>query len=142
MNKIKEARIAAGLTQKEVCARLNIPPRTLQDWEAGRRNPPVWVEALVLEKIEGEKKMKEKYQVSVEYPFDNADGWDVETKEQALDLFEKLKKQVREKDVAAMVKIKDIQQQHKILKFYVNRRQMFSVDELNDYENTLIAWED
>lgn len=66
----------------------------------------------------------------------------METKEQALDLFEKLKKQVREKDVAAMVKIKDIQQQHKILKFYVNRRQMFSVDELNDYENTLIAWED
>ena len=53
--KIKEARVAAGLTQKKVCELLGIPPRTLQDWEAGRRNPPVWVEALVLEKIEGER---------------------------------------------------------------------------------------
>lgn len=51
MNKIKEARIAAGLTQKEVCELLGIPPRTLQDWEAGRRNPPAWAEALVLEKL-------------------------------------------------------------------------------------------
>ncbi len=49
--KIKEARIKAGFTQKEVCELLNIPPRTLQDWEAGRRNPPAWAEALVLEKL-------------------------------------------------------------------------------------------
>nr|DAQ02272.1 MAG TPA: helix-turn-helix domain protein [Caudoviricetes sp.] len=50
--KIKEARVAAGLTQKEMCALLNIPPRTLQDWEAGRRNPPSWVESLILEKLD------------------------------------------------------------------------------------------
>lgn len=49
--KIKEARVAADLTQKEVCELLNIPPRTLQDWEAGRRNPPAWAEALILEKL-------------------------------------------------------------------------------------------
>ena len=41
-----------------------------------------------------------------------------------------------------MIKIKDIQQNYKIVEFYINRRQMFSVGELNDYENTLIAWED
>lgn len=49
--KIKEARIAAGLTQKAVCELLGIPPRTLQDWEAGRRNPPAWAAALILEKL-------------------------------------------------------------------------------------------
>lgn len=86
--------------------------------------------------------MEERYQVSVEYPFDNADGWNVETKEKADDLFNKLKKQVMEEDIAAMVKIKDLRQDYKVLKFYVNRRQSFSIDELNDYENTLIAWED
>ena len=49
--KIKEARVAAGLTQKKVCELLGIPPRTLQDWDAGRRNPPAWAEALILEKL-------------------------------------------------------------------------------------------
>lgn len=49
--KIKEARVAAGLTQKKVCELLGVPPRTLQDWEAGRRNPPAWAEALILEKL-------------------------------------------------------------------------------------------
>ena len=59
---IKKARVAAGLTQKEMCALLNIPPRTLQDWEAGRRNPPAWAESLILEKINcrgsGERRKK------------------------------------------------------------------------------------
>ncbi len=86
--------------------------------------------------------MKERYQTSIEYPFANAEGWNFKSKEDAKNLFNKLKNQVMEEDIAAMVKIKDLQQDYKVLEFYVNRRQMFSIDELNDYENTLIAWED
>lgn len=50
-NKIRSARKAAGLTQKEVCELLDIPSRTWEDWEAGRRNPPSYVEKLVCEKL-------------------------------------------------------------------------------------------
>ena len=51
MKTIKEARQAAGLTQQGVTDTLGIPRRTLQDWEAGRRTPPGWAEALVVEKL-------------------------------------------------------------------------------------------
>ena len=46
--KIKEARKAAGLTQKQVYEILGIPARTQQDWEAGKRNPAPWLEEMVL----------------------------------------------------------------------------------------------
>lgn len=49
---IKEARQAAGLTQQGVTNTLGIPKRTLQDWESGKRTPPGWAEALVVEKLE------------------------------------------------------------------------------------------
>ena len=32
---IKEAREAAGMTQKEMSERLKIPQRTIEDWERG-----------------------------------------------------------------------------------------------------------
>lgn len=51
MNKIKAARIAAGLTQAEVYELLRIPLRTLQDWENDRRKPPEWAERLIIEKL-------------------------------------------------------------------------------------------
>ena len=37
MNKIKDARIAAGLSQKKMSQILEIPVRTIQDWEGGKR---------------------------------------------------------------------------------------------------------
>lgn len=49
---IKEARQAAGLSQQGVTDALGIPRRTLQDWESGKRTPPGWAEALVVEKLE------------------------------------------------------------------------------------------
>lgn len=49
---IKEARQAAGLSQQGVTDVLGIPRRTLQDWESGKRTPPGWAEALVVEKLE------------------------------------------------------------------------------------------
>lgn len=52
MTTIKEARQAAGLTQQGVTDTLGIPKRTLQDWESGKRTPPGWAEALVIEKLE------------------------------------------------------------------------------------------
>ena len=51
MKTIKEARQAAGLTQQGVTDTLGIPRRTLQDWETGKRTPPGWAEALVVEKL-------------------------------------------------------------------------------------------
>ena len=52
MKTIREARQAAGLSQQGVTDTLGIPRRTLQDWEAGKRTPPGWAEALVIEKLE------------------------------------------------------------------------------------------
>ena len=51
MTTIKDARKAAGLSQQGVTDALGIPRRTLQDWESGRRTPPGWAEALVVEKL-------------------------------------------------------------------------------------------
>lgn len=52
MSKIKEARISANLTQDAMEEKLGIPKRTIQDWEAGRRNPPEYVERLVIAELE------------------------------------------------------------------------------------------
>ena len=51
MSAIREARRLAGLSQQGVTDTLGIPKRTLQDWEAGKRTPPGWAEALVVEKL-------------------------------------------------------------------------------------------
>lgn len=52
MTTIRDARKAAGLSQQGVTDALGIPKRTLQDWESGKRTPPGWAEALVVEKLE------------------------------------------------------------------------------------------
>ena len=51
INKIKEARLAAGLTQKSMSEKTGIPMRTIGDWETGHRRPSDWVAALVIEKL-------------------------------------------------------------------------------------------
>lgn len=48
---IKTARKNAGITQKQMSELLNIPTRTIEDWETGKRTPPVYVKALVIEKL-------------------------------------------------------------------------------------------
>ena len=53
---IKEARYLSGLTQKEVSVLLEIPLRTLENWESGVRAPPVYVEKLIVEKLVSVKK--------------------------------------------------------------------------------------
>ena len=51
MNNLKEARKAAGLSQAEMSSLFEIPKRTIENWEAGSRNPPVYVEKLIIEKL-------------------------------------------------------------------------------------------
>lgn len=48
---IKEARLAAGLTQQGMSDMLGIPKRTIEDWEGERRIPPEWAKKLVIEKL-------------------------------------------------------------------------------------------
>ena len=58
-NKIKDARISAGLSQKEMSERFGIPIDTLRNWDCGRRMPPEWAARLLLEKLEKVKNMIE-----------------------------------------------------------------------------------
>ena len=51
-NPIKYARKRAKLNIKQLADLLGAPYRTVQEWNAGRRMPPKWVEKLVVEKIE------------------------------------------------------------------------------------------
>lgn len=48
---IKEARLAAGLTQQQMSDLLEIPKRTIEDWERGIRTPPAYVEKLIVDKL-------------------------------------------------------------------------------------------
>lgn len=58
MNKIKEARIAAGLSQKRMAEMMGIPRRTIENWESGVNTPPKYVERLVVQELERVKKIE------------------------------------------------------------------------------------
>ncbi|MFQ7137559.1 MAG: helix-turn-helix domain-containing protein [Ruminococcus sp.] len=49
---IKEARLNAGLTQQRMSEVFEIPKRTIENWETGKRNPPAYVEKLVIRELE------------------------------------------------------------------------------------------
>lgn len=49
---IKEARLNAGLTQARMSELLEIPKRTIGDWETGTRKPPAYVEKLIIRELE------------------------------------------------------------------------------------------
>lgn len=57
---IKKKREELGISRAELSRRLEIPMRTLQNWEIGENNPPKWAEKLILEKLENMKKEGEK----------------------------------------------------------------------------------
>ena len=56
--RVKAARQAAGLTQKGMSELLLIPLRTIENWESGKRNPPLWAENLIVEKLQMMSKEK------------------------------------------------------------------------------------
>lgn len=49
--KIEEARKKQGMSRREVSDWLEIPYRTLQNWENGERSCPQYIEKLIVEKI-------------------------------------------------------------------------------------------
>lgn len=50
--RIEEARQFAGLSRVGMARPYKIPIRTLENWNAGTRQPPVWAEMLIIEKLE------------------------------------------------------------------------------------------
>ncbi|MBE6843088.1 MAG: helix-turn-helix domain-containing protein [Ruminococcus sp.] len=54
---IKELRKAADMTQRAFSEYLNIPKRTIEEWEAERRTPPPYVVELIEYKLRNEKKI-------------------------------------------------------------------------------------
>ena len=53
---IQMARAEAGLSRAEMSRVFEIPVRTLESWEFGKRLPAHWAEKLILEKLESMKK--------------------------------------------------------------------------------------
>lgn len=51
-NKLKSAREKFNMTRVEVSNKLEIPYRTLEDWEAGRSTPPKYVQNMYLKALE------------------------------------------------------------------------------------------
>ncbi|MBO4400506.1 MAG: helix-turn-helix transcriptional regulator [Selenomonadaceae bacterium] len=49
---VKTARIAAGLSIKQLAEVLGAPYATIQKWNSGTSKPPVWMEKLVIKEIE------------------------------------------------------------------------------------------
>ena len=48
---IREIRALANLSQVNFGKKYNIPLRTIQDWEAGKRKPPIYVVELLEFKV-------------------------------------------------------------------------------------------
>lgn len=48
---IKEARVQVGLTQQGLSDWLDIPKRTIEDWDSGKSQPKEWVRKILIEKI-------------------------------------------------------------------------------------------
>lgn len=58
--KLQETREQAGMTRAQLSKWLDIPYRTLTNWENGERECPAYVERLIIEKIERDwKKSKD-----------------------------------------------------------------------------------
>ena len=49
---IKDSRIRANLTQRQMAELFEIPLRTIENWEGGKSTPPPYVEKLIAEKLE------------------------------------------------------------------------------------------
>ncbi|MDO4522985.1 MAG: helix-turn-helix domain-containing protein [Eubacteriales bacterium] len=61
--RIKSLREETGLSRKEFSHTLGIPLRTIEDWEAGRRNPPEYVLRLLAYKLRLERFIQNKSKI-------------------------------------------------------------------------------
>jgi DNA-binding transcriptional regulator YiaG len=57
MQTVKEIRQSTGLSQAKFCDLLNIPKRTLQDWEQGWRQCPEYVVELIAYRVKHDRKI-------------------------------------------------------------------------------------
>lgn len=57
-NKVKELRESMGMNRREFCDYYDIPYRTVQDWECGKRNLPDYLLRLMIYKAEANKLYK------------------------------------------------------------------------------------
>lgn len=53
---LKKARAEAGITQTQMFELIGVPRRTVQDWERGLKEPPSYVQRLLLKELENIKK--------------------------------------------------------------------------------------
>ena len=53
--RIKEAREALGMSRAEMAREFGMPIRTLENWDREISSPLMWVEKLILEKLENWK---------------------------------------------------------------------------------------
>lgn len=57
---IKQLRESVGMNRKEFSQHTGIPVRTLEDWEASRRNPPEYIPRLIAYQLKYEELFREK----------------------------------------------------------------------------------
>ena len=57
--KIKELRKKTGLSQKKFGEYLNIPQRTIENWESEKSSPPEYVKKLIEEKLKNDGKIND-----------------------------------------------------------------------------------
>lgn len=50
-NKIKDARLRAGLSRPDMHRAMGIPVRTIENWEGGQRECPEWAERLIIAEL-------------------------------------------------------------------------------------------
>jgi transcriptional regulator with XRE-family HTH domain len=50
--KLRAARLGAGLTQQRMADLMLIPKRSIENWEAGGRTPPPYVQRFVLNELQ------------------------------------------------------------------------------------------
>jgi len=58
--RIKELRESINMTRKEFSEHTGIPVRTLEDWEAARRNPPEYIPRLIAYQLKYEELVRER----------------------------------------------------------------------------------
>lgn len=50
-DQLQRIRKAAGWSRPKMVERVGVPLRTIEDWEAGRRTPPDYIQRLVLDRL-------------------------------------------------------------------------------------------
>lgn len=55
---LKEIREIHGLSQQELSDHFHIPKRTIENWEEGKRRPPIYVKLMIAKILMLEKKLK------------------------------------------------------------------------------------